>query len=140
VPVKEVLILPEVELEDNIGFKLVKGRERKQSTSSRKSGYRNSSSKLSFSNRAQNTDEERSKAGKMISFDDRRDEEKVKFLKKFPKKESLCFAVKAGDVFSAEVGVSLAHCVSEDFEAKDGISKIFKERYGNTTDLLAQSK
>jgi len=120
VPVKEVLILPEVELEDNIGFKLVKGRERKQSTSSRKSGYRNSSSKLSVSNRAQNTDEGRSKAGKMI--------------------RSLCFAVKAGDVFSAEDGVSLAHCVSEDFEAKDGISKIFKERYGNTTDLLAQSK
>lgn len=62
------------------------------------------------------------------------------FILSAAKKESVCFELKAGDVFSAEPHVSLAHCVSEDFEAKDGISKLFKERYGNEDQLLVQSK
>lgn len=64
---------------------------------------------------------------------------KFSTLKK-AKKDSYCFVVKQGDVFSAHPSVSLAHCVSEDFEAKDGVTKQFKERYGNLQSLLDQSK
>ncbi len=128
---------PEVELEDNTGFKLVKGRERKHSNSSRQSSYRNSSGRPGLTNRKKS--ESRVNPGKKQSFDERRDEEKLKYLNRFPKKDKLCFSLKSGDVFSAEPNVSLAHCVSEDFNPVDGVGKEFKERFGNTANLLAQS-
>lgn len=144
-PKAEKQIESEIEPQDDTGFKLVKPRERKHSTSSRQSGngnYRNSSRKPSSGQaprRNQRMSESGQDSAKKMSFDERRDEEKLKFLKRFPKKESLCFEVRSGDVFSSKADVSLAHCVSEDLEAKDGVSKEFKEQFGNTEDLLAQN-
>lgn len=128
---------PEEEIDDT-GFILIKARERKNSTASRQSTFRNSSNKPRRNyKRSENV--ESKKDVKKLSFDEKKDEEKAKFLKRFPKKDSVCFAVKQGDVFSANPSVSLAHCVSEDFEAKDGVTKQFKERYGNIQNLLDQN-
>jgi len=128
---------PEEEVDDT-GFILIKARERKNSTASRQSTYRNSPSKPKRNfKRSENGDSK--KEVKKMSFDEKKDEEKAKFLKRFPKKDGLCFVVKQGDVFSAHPSVSLAHCVSEDFEAKDGVTKQFKERYGNIQNLLDQN-
>lgn len=129
---------PEEEFDDT-GFILIKARERKNSTASRQSGYRNSSSKPPRRNYKRSENGDAKKEVKKMTFDEKKDEEKAKFLKRFPKKDNFCFVVKQGDVFSAHPSVSLAHCVSEDFEAKDGVTKQFKERFGNLQNLLDQN-
>lgn len=126
----------DAETQDDTGFILIKGRERKHSTSSRQSSYRNSSGRPNGRRNQKKID---SAPGKKLTFDEKRDEEKVKYMNRFPKKENLCFQVKQGDVLTAPANFSLAHCVSEDFEAKDGITKQFKERFGNIENLIAQN-
>lgn len=133
-----------VEEVDLTGFIVVKGRERKHSTSSRQSGYRNLSGRPSSSRRGnfkKAGGDTASESGKKKSFDEKRDDEKLKYLNRFGKKEgALSFEVKNGDVFSAPSTASLAHCTSEDFEAKDGVTKQFKDRFGGVDKLVAQSK
>lgn len=146
VPMKEVVEvktekpveIPQIEAEpeDNTGFILIKGRERKFSTASRQSNYRGSRQNSTMRSNYKKNDSE---GGKKMSFDQKRDEEKMKYLNRFAKKSGLCFQQKNGDLFSAEPHVSLAHCVSEDLEAKDGITKQFKERFGRVDELKAQN-
>lgn len=74
---------PEEEVDDT-GFILIKARERKNSTASRQSTYRNSSSKPKRNfKRSENGDSK--KEVKKMSFDEKKDEEKAKFLKRFRK-------------------------------------------------------
>lgn len=127
----------EDDAQDDTGFILIKARERKHSTSSRQSGYRNSSSRPSSNRR--NYRKSENDSGKKKTFDEKRDEEKAKYLNRFSNKDGLSFEVKQGDVFSAESDVSLAHCVSEDFDPKDGVTKQFKDRFGRVNDLLSQN-
>lgn len=142
---KEVVAGAEAAAEDDTtGFILIKGRERKHSTSSRMSGYnRNSSGRPGSNHRRvhfKKGGDTVSESGKKKSFDEKRDEEKLKYVSRFGKKDTVGFEVKSGDLFSAPIDVSLVHCVSEDFEAKDGIAKQFKDRFGAVDKLIAQSK
>lgn len=45
-----------------------------------------------------------------------------------------------GDLFAAEPGAALAHCISEDCRMGKGIAAIFKKNYGGVAELLKQVK
>jgi hypothetical protein len=55
-------------------------------------------------------------------------------------KDVLCFEEKEGDLFSVGENVSLAHCVSTDFDMSKGIAVEFKNRFGRVEELLSHRK
>ncbi len=67
------------------------------------------------------------------------EEETLRVKYKNPK-ENLCFAFTKGDLFSAPLDASLAHCVSEDFRMGKGIATEFKKRFEGVNELLDQSR
>lgn len=77
---------PEEEIDDT-GFILIKARERKNSTASRQSGYRSSKPPRRNYKRSENGDAK--KEVKKMSFDEKKDEEKEKFLKRFRKTKNV---------------------------------------------------
>jgi len=74
------------------------------------------------------------------TFDERLAEEKVKYANRFnDEKSELHFNLVQGDLFSVDEGVSLAHCVSEDFKMGAGIAVEFKRRFARVDELLSQN-
>ena len=51
----------------------------------------------------------------------------------------LIFHELTGDLFSVDTDVSLAHCVSEDFQMSKGIAKIFRDKFARVNELKSQS-
>ncbi len=43
-----------------------------------------------------------------------------------------------GDLFSAPVNTSLAHCVSRDMQMSKGIAKLFRDKFDRINDLKKQ--
>ena len=108
--------------------------------------YRNNSGQNNFS-RKQSGNQNVSRStmnGESNSFIDRLKEEedtlRVKYNNVPKTKESLCFTFIKGDLFSAPLDASLAHCVSEDFRMGKGIATEFKKRFEGINELLTQSK
>ena len=53
---------------------------------------------------------------------------------------TLVFREVTGDLFSVDADVSLAHCVSEDFQMSKGIAKLFRIKFACVNELKAQSE